>query len=357
MRRDEPKPKLSFLKREGRWFDRLAGMIKTGKTRGPEKLASIAAALLLAAPLFAQAYKVPEITDCGLISTGQPPPAYELKNVRLPQMVRGSNGVPHDCEIRLVFKDYSDLLLQNYLFNEAEVEGDIDRDKKVNWDYVRSRRIALGWLNGVTNLLLVSWGDSSGSHGTGHYEDQLYLVARMDARKSSVLLKKRVCAGGRAKDINNGAGFGSHYFSFDSKTQILSDRMTFSRQLSVVPRDNIPPLHYEAKEGCEAATHAYLADIHERILHRYHYAAAKLQSLHVEMFYTTQSFDCSYDIARFYFGPLARGTLILDANPGLRAKFTKDLSSEGEWFHFPQGTLVKIPLPEIWIINFYEQGY
>ena len=72
------------------------------------------------------------------------------------------------------------------------------------------------------------------------------------------------------------------------------------------------------------------------------------------MFYTTQPLDSPRDIAAFYFGPLAPASVILKANPELRARFSKDPGYEGGWFRLPADTSIRIPLPEEWITRFYE---
>ena len=307
---------------------------------------------LIAARLWAEGPLVPEINQCGLINTGRPPPSYTLKNIRRETAAGGAEDL-HDCEIILTIEGYRDLVLHGY-FYESEAEADLDRSKELNWDHVAGRKVALAWLAGATNLLLVSWSDVSASHGTGHYIGQWYSLARLDPKESTVLLKRNVCSSGRQRDVSHGPGIGAHFFSFDATTQILSDRMTFSRDLQVGGGDNIPPLHYEAKEGCEGATHSYIAQIRETVVHRYHYEGGRMSSLDVTMFYQTQAFDSARQIAQFYLGPLAPASTILKANPELRAAFSKDPGYEGGWFRLPPATSIRIPLPDEWITRFYE---
>jgi hypothetical protein len=113
--------------------------------------------------------------------------------------------------------------------------------------------------------------------------------------------------------------------------------------------ESIPPLYYEAAEGCEAASQMYIANIHETILHRYLLREGNCETSRIEMFYKTQALDSTAAVAKFYFGPLAPASVILNANPEWGSRFGKD-----PWFRLPSGTLVRIPLPADWIIKFYE---
>src|SRR4051794_12042027 len=182
--------------------------------------ASFGFTIFSAGRLLADGPTVPDINDCGVITHQRPVPAYELRNVHLPATVGDSNG-RYNCEIKMVFQNQGELPLQTYFYLDTS-EGNIDRKEKVNWDYVSGRKIALGWLGDATNLLVVSWGDSSASHGTGHYEGQWYIIAALKARKNSVLLRRNVCTQGRQRDVSHGPGLGTHYFSFDPTRQVLS---------------------------------------------------------------------------------------------------------------------------------------
>ena len=97
-----------------------------------------------------------------------------------------------------------------------------------------------------------------------------------------------------------------------------------------------------------------VAAIRETIVHRYRYRDAKLASTGGEMLYAAKELDSPRSIAAFYFGPLAPASVILKANPQLRAQYAKEPGYEGGWFRLPAGTAMRIPLPEEWISRFYE---
>ena len=283
-------------------------------------------------------------------------PVYRLKNTPLKEVIRGGEAM-HDGKITLHLEGRGEILLQQYFYN-PEPGADVDRAAQVDWDYVAGRQVALGWLAGATNLLLVSWRDLSESHGTGRFVMQWYLVAQVEPGMSSVLLKKMVYSDGNPREVYHNtlqSGIGSHYISFDATKRLIIDRMTFQRELEVGRGWSPPPLYHESIGNRETPRDLYVADIRETIFHRYRYKQGKLESAGVEMLYTTQEFDSPCDIAGFYFGPLAPASVILKANPELRAKFSKDPGYEGGWFHFPAGIPIRIPLPEEWIIRFYEE--
>ena len=323
----------------------------------------------MATPAGADGGSLPLIEDCGLTTNSPALPHYELRNIHLSKTRGDSNG-GYDSEIRMAMPGHGELLLSTYFYEDSP-ESELDRERKINWDHVAGRKVALGWLQGDANLLLVSWTDLSASHGTGHYVTQWYLLARVGHGTSSVLLKKSVCSEGRERDISEAYGRGMHYFAYDPSRQELVDTMKFARTLYVGPGYNIPPLFYEVKAEPPENAGQYVADIQETVVHRYRLRAKSVKSLEVELFYRTQPLDTPRDIARFYFGPLAPASVVLKAtpkfppaNPGapvdqLRAdwkgRFGKDPGYAGGWFRLPVGTLVRIPLPEDWITKFYEQ--
>src|ERR1041385_2905364 len=108
---------------------------------------------------------IPHIHECGLTTNRPAMPVYRLKNTPLKEVIRGGEAM-HDGKITLHLEGRGEILLQQYFYN-PEPGADVDRAAQVDWDYVAGRQVALGWLAGATNLLLVRWRDLSESHGTG----------------------------------------------------------------------------------------------------------------------------------------------------------------------------------------------
>src|SRR4051812_22186890 len=101
-------------------------------------------------------FRAPKIEDCGLITNLPALPQYGLRHLRLSKVAEDEKGL-YDARIEILMPGRGELLLQRY-FLETSVDGggDIDREKQVDWDYVAGRKVAMGWLDGTTNLLLVS---------------------------------------------------------------------------------------------------------------------------------------------------------------------------------------------------------
>ena len=200
----------------------------------------------------------PNIRKCGAVATHRPLPGYELRNTRLAKGVRGGPEGYHNAVVTLAIRGSGEVTLERY-HAIADVGGDWDPAKRVNWDHVAGRRIALGWLADAPDLLLVSWIDRSEIRGSGLYEMQHYAILRVLPGKCSILLRVTATAGARMRYVGN--GLGQHYFTYRAASRALTDRAAFYRQLRVGPAMNPLPLYHLATEGDAAKMGASLATV------------------------------------------------------------------------------------------------
>jgi hypothetical protein len=60
-----------------------------------------------------------------------------------------------------------------------------------------------------------------------------------------------------------------------------------------------------------------------------------------------------HEVARFYLGPFAPSSVLLEANANLAAKY-KD-NPPGAFIELDEGTEIRVPMPEKWLIDKFSR--
>ena len=297
-------------------------------------LGALALLFFCALRLAADSFAVENISDCGSIDGKRTVPPFVIRHERGRARPPNSNYFEFDLSVQ--FTGYPRLSLLTYF------------DTKTNWDYVSERKLAAGWLKGAPDLLLLAWGDESDSHGTGHYVQRHHVVVRMTARSLSRLLQRGCVSSARMRDASHGYGIGSHFFAMEDG--MLVDTLTCFRDLWAEEHEPRWPLYHPQKWD---GTEKLVANISEKVIHRFRYRNGTLKNAGVELWYTSQPRDTFREITHFYFGPVAPISVLVAANLRLASQVTSNRPESAGWESLPEKSRVKIPLPEEWITKFY----
>jgi len=199
-----------------------------------------------------------------------------------------------------------------------------------------------GCLAGADDLLVVSAYEAVEPPGTGHYRSQVHIIARLTDRDADLLLRHVGLASGATRHVREG-GLTGYHFRFDAEAGELIE--TVRREAWPMSTEPRPLYHLTRQTDDEGVDRAYVARIHERIVHRLDYGRRGLRSKSVALYYRTQAGDFLHDISRHYLGMYAPGEAVAAVNPALAD-------------HHPGASLtagieVRVPVPESWLRRIY----
>jgi hypothetical protein len=93
----------------------------------------------------------------------------------------------------------------------------------------------------------------------------------------------------------------------------------------------------------------FVARIDETITLDYKLADGKLQPWKARLVYHAQKQDQLSEVARFYMGPYAPRSVLLEANPNLAESY-KD-AHPGASIYLDKGAEIRVPVPEKWLLD------
>ncbi len=281
-----------------------------------------------------------DIRECGKIDTDRPVPRVGVGK----KLAGTTEGVGE-----------SDGIIEERSIVQLELEGgrivDVGRFVKTlhkrdgQWTQSRSgidaTTVVHGWLAGSVDLMVVAAVKENVPGGTGHYLHRVYHVVNHSPHGTRILLTRQGLVGGASRHVRDD-GQVSYQFTYDPDRSELTE--TVHRRAWPMAAEWAPLFHLTDQTDNEGVDRAYVARIHERVVHRMRYVGGGLRDGPMELFYTVQAGDTLGQIAEHYLGPLAPADVIEQANPRLQR------DAEGR---LEAGVELRIPVPADWLRRRY----
>ncbi|NIA21193.1 MAG: hypothetical protein GWP05_04295 [Anaerolineaceae bacterium] len=277
------------------------------------------------------------------IDVGRSMPDYKLDKVLIRSEVDRVYEMPekrYDVFIR--FKGFSDIRLDETMI-AGPSKGKVSPEGMTFESGLSVASVRAGWIKNAPDLFIVAWENDADMRGNFHVFSHGYVILQLKDRRAEVLIR-----GCRVISMPSRDGFTleSSRFSFDRKQGLLIEQIT---RYTDSKADKPQPLFSPVKD--EGGEEIFVALIQEKITIGYKLAAGMLSPVACSLVYKTWKKNELDDIAKFYLGPKATRQAILNANPNLASKYKE--TPRDEMIHLPEGTQVKIPLPQEQLIKRY----
>ena len=279
----------------------------------------------------------------------RPLPEYKLERV-LKEEKPDADMPSKKFDVLIKFTDFSSVRLDNS-WEEGPSSGKFwEKGRTFSGGLNDLTEVKFAWIKNSPDLFIVAWFDEPDSRGTGYAGNfqHAFLIGQLHRCQAAVLLRGQCSITAKNRGgIQDGVIDASH-FSFNAKDAILQERLT--RQYEIWSRESDPQiaLTRQEKRG-EDDNMRFVARIRETIALEYTLSDGKLQPRKASLVYHARRDERLSEVARFYLGPFAPRNAVQDVNMHLTTKYKVDRF--GEFVHLDEGTEIKIPVPDKWLID------
>ena len=280
------------------------------------------------------------------IDAARPMPEYKLKRVLTRSEGEPDSDMPEKrFDVFINFTEFGIVRLD--AFGQSGPSSGKYWEKGMTFEYGLAdlKDVKVAWIKNSPDLFIVAWVDEPDMRGTGHNYYHGYTIVQLRHRRGHVLLRGQ-CAinaknrGGIRDDVMDYSRF-----SFDAKEGLLQQQLTRSYEKSFDSTSHDLARQWEDKEGEDI----FVASINETITLGYKLADGKLQPSKGSLVYHAQKQDGLDEVARFYLGPFAPRSVLLEANANLAVKYKG--THPGARIYLDEGTEIRVPVPEKWLID------
>jgi hypothetical protein len=284
------------------------------------------------------------------IDSTRPMPTYTLDRVlRRSEVERGSDMPERWFDVLIHFNELGDVRLAEAGEAGPSTGKYWKKDMTFRWGLANLAGVKGAWIRNSPDLFIIAWVDEPDGRGNGNSFSHGYVIVQLQHRRVQVLLRGRCAITARLRGGVQEYPLGYSRFSFDARRGLLEERVTrFHERASDRPHDLSHPMNDEGGKDI------FVARINETITLKYKLANGELLPRACSLSYHTQKQDELSEIARFYLGPYATRSVLLEADANLAAKYRRN--PPGASIYFDEGTEIRVPVPEKWLIDNFGHG-